>query len=220
MVAVPEQIFRWNYLSCQETRLFYTHTPCLQYHTSLFITDFSELEGMPCKFYCFRGNFFSCSIYCACIVCVDFCAMQKWWASGHWLLQFPWQLQRLVWKANSYWSLWSLFLNELSSMFKYLLYFCSCYNSEDSLCFLWEYFRPTKFCARRTDTCELPVYQLFPRVAAFMSSWGEVSISWNWMFCIHCPDPTYMARAETLLKHGSSRILPEYSTFIHVQLQY
>lgn len=84
--------------------------------------------------------------------------MQKWWASGHWLLQFPWQLQRLVWKANSYWSLWSLFLNELSSMFKYLLYFCSCYNSEDSLCFLWEYLQPTKFCASRTDTCKLPVY--------------------------------------------------------------
>lgn len=107
---------------------------------------------MPCKFYWSRAIPFICSLSYAYIVCVDFSAMQKWWASGHWFLQFPWQLQKLVWKAvDSCWNLWSLFLNELSSAFKYLLYFCSCYNSEDSFFFLWGYFQPTKFCACRTD---------------------------------------------------------------------
>lgn len=129
-------------------------------------------------------------VICPRTIWIDFCAMQKWWASGCWLLQLPWQLQRLFWKAvDSSWNLWSLFLNELCSKYKYFLYFCSCYNSKDSLCFLWGYFQPTKLClCLKESHCKLLIYQLCSRAAASVSLWGEVSVSQEWAFCSHCPD--------------------------------
>lgn len=95
--------------------------------------------------------------------------MQKRWASGHWLLRFLWQLRRLFWKAvDSSWNLWSLFLNELCSMYKYFLYFCSYYNSKVFLCFFnGNIFNPArKLClCLKESHCKLLIYWLCSGVA-------------------------------------------------------
>lgn len=136
-------------------------------------------------------------------------------ASGHWLLWFPWQLQRLFWKAvDSSWKLWFLFLNELCSVYKYFLYFCSYYISKVSLCFFYgTIFNPAwklRLCPKESH-CELLIYWVCCRVAGLVLLWAEVSMSRERAFSIHFPGPVQMidlAWAETLfLERGRSGVL-------------